>query len=169
MYDPVRGRHCACIGACAWVRGCALISTLSYYRIVLTPSDALSLALELLTWLALIPGIVLLLIGAARRAWANRFEETCGVIIASPAGTSHPWFRWMDLNRELQSAPLPAEQVASHKVGDEVTIFFDPRNPENGRLDHPSADGKVFRVTGVVLVVIGVVAAIIQIVLLLLE
>lgn len=136
---------------------------------MLTPSDAVSLALELLTWLAIVPGLVLLVIGLARRAWANRFEETCGVIVASPAGTNHPWIRWMDLDRQLQSAPIPLPDAAAHAIGDEVTIYFDPRNPENGRLDHPSSDGKVFRVTGVMLLSIGIIAALVQISILLLE
>ncbi|MBC7519037.1 MAG: hypothetical protein H7248_09210 [Microbacteriaceae bacterium] len=136
---------------------------------MLTPSDAISLALELLTWLALVPGSVLLLIGLARRAWAKRFEETCGVVIASPAGTAHPWIRWLDLDRELQSAPIPLADAADHTIGDEVTVFFDPRNSENGRLDHPSTDGRVFRVTGIMLMAIGILAVLIQLILLLLE
>lgn len=135
----------------------------------MTTSDALALVLELLTWVGLVPGIVLLVAGYLRKAFAGRFQETWGVIVQSPAGTDHLWFRWMDLNRELQSAPVSLDADESLEIGDEVKVYFDPRNPENGRLDHPSADGRVMRIVGWLLVGIGAGAAIVQLVTLLVE
>lgn len=133
----------------------------------MTTIDSLALVLELLTWLGLVPGVVLLIVGYTRRALASRFQETWGVIIPSPAGSTHPWFRWMDLARQLQSAPVPNDHDQRLEIGDEVTVYFDPRNPENGRLDHPSADGKILRVIGWVLTGVGAGAGIAQLVLLL--
>lgn len=132
-------------------------------------TDSLALIFEVLTWVGLVPGIALLVIGYARRAFALRFEETWGVIIPSPAGTAHPWFRWMDLSRELQSAPVPLDGEEALEIGDEVKVFFDPRSPEYGRLDHPSADGRLVRVIGWALLGVGVAAGIAQLIVLLLE
>lgn len=135
----------------------------------MTTSDALALVLELLTWVGLLPGILLLGIGYIRRAMALRFQQTWGVVITSPAGTDHLWFRWLDLNREMQSAPVPLDSHEQIALGDEVKVYFDPRNPENGRLDDPAADGRLLRVLGWMLTGIGVAAAITQLVILLLE
>ncbi|GAB3135971.1 DUF3592 domain-containing protein [Marisediminicola antarctica] len=135
----------------------------------MTTSDAFALVLELITWVGLLPGIVLLAAGYIRKAWASRYQETWGVIVQSPAGTDHLWFRWMDLQRELQSAPVSLDADESLELGDEVKVYFDPRNPENGRLDHPSADGRLMRILGWLLVGVGSAAAIVQIVILLSE
>lgn len=129
-----------------------------------TIPDALALVLEVFTWFGLVPGILLLGLGYLRRILAMRFEETWGIIVESPAGTSHLWFRWMDLERELQSAPIPPDADEELALGDEVKVYFDRRNPHNGRLDHPSADGRVLRVCGWVLVSVGLAAAVIQLV-----
>ena len=134
---------------------------LSYYQVV-TTADSFALVLELLSWVALVPGVILLVVGYARRAFASRFQETWGVIIPSPAGTAHPWFRWMDLGRELRSAPVPMDADESLAVGDEVKVYFDPRNPDHGRLDHPSSDGRLLRILGWVLAGIGAAAGVIQ-------
>lgn len=131
--------------------------------------DAIALILELLTGVGLVPGVILLIIGYTRRALAGRFDETWGVIIASPAGTEHPWFRWMDLARELHSAPVAADAEDLPRVGDEVKVYFDRRNPDNGRLDDPAGDGRALRVVGWLLTGLGVAAAAAQLVALFFE
>lgn len=131
--------------------------------------DAIALILELLTGVGLVPGVILLIIGYTRRALAGRFDETWGVIIASPAGTEHPWFRWMDLARELHSAPVAADAEDLPRVGDEVKVYFDRRNPDNGRLDDPAGDGRALRVVGWLLTGLGLAAAAAQLVALFFE
>lgn len=131
--------------------------------------DAIALVLELLTGVGLVPGVILLIIGYTRRALAGRFEETWGVIIASPAGTEHPWFRWMDLARELHSAPVAADAADLPRIGDEIKVYFDRRNPDNGRLDDPTGDGRALRVVGWLLTGLGLGAGIAQLVALFLE
>ncbi len=142
---------------------------LSYYLEVTSAPDAIALILELLTWVGLVPGVVLLVAGYTRRALASRFEETWGVVIPSPAGSDHPWFRWMDLRRELRSAPVNSHEGDLPKVGDEVKVYFDRRNPDNGRLDDPAGDGRALRVVGWLLVGVGVAAGVAQLVALFLE
>jgi hypothetical protein len=137
-------------------------------------SNAPALVLELLTWVGIVPGVVLLAAGYLRRAFSSRYQETWGVIIASPAGTGHPWFRWMDLGRELQSAPVPAESghgdgTRPLRPGDEVLVYFDARRPDRGRLDDPRADGHLLRLLGWVLAGVGVLAAVAQIVILVVQ
>lgn len=127
-------------------------------------ADIVSLVLELVTWITLVPGVVLVIIGYVRRWIAGGYEKTWGVIIASPAGTTHPWFRWMDAYRELQSAPVPPHADEAREVGDEVTVYVDRRNPERARLDDPATDGRPLRVIGWILVAVGLAAAIIQLV-----
>ncbi len=135
-----------------------------YYRIVTSAPDALALVLELVTYIALAPGIVLLAIGYARRAFASRYQQTWGVIIESPAGTTHPWFRWLDLDREFQTAPVSYGADRTFEIGDEIEVYFDPRNPENARLSDPSGDGHLLRVLGWILTGVGAAAGIGQIV-----
>lgn len=131
--------------------------------------SALPLILELVTWVALVPGVIALIIGYVRKAMADRYEQTWGVVIPSPAGTAHPWFRWMDASRELQSAPIPTDGDEALQPGDEIMVYMDRRNPDRGRLDDPAADGRPQRVVGWVLVAIGLAAGMIQLIALLVE
>ncbi len=126
------------------------------------PLDAISLLLELITWIALVPGILLLLIGYTRRALGSRFEKTWGIVIASPAGTEHPWFRFIDLEREMQTVPVPLSDGILPPVGTEVQVYFDPRNPQHARLADPKADGHAFRLVGVLLTAVGAATAFVQ-------
>ena len=133
------------------------------------PADALALVLELVTWVGIVPGILLLAGGYLRRVVSARYLETWGVVIASPAGTNRPWFRWMDLERELQCAPVPPDTEHPVRVGDEVLVYFDARSPDRARLDDPRMDGKLLRVLGWVLVGVGALAAAAQLVILLIQ
>lgn len=135
----------------------------------MSATSALSLILELVTWVALLTGIVFLIVGYVRKAMAGRYEQTWGVVIPSPAGTTHPWFRWMDESRELQSAPIPVDGEETLEPGDEITVYMDRRNPDRGRLDDPAGDGRVPRVIGWILVAIGLAATAVQLIALLAE
>ena len=126
------------------------------------PIDAISLLLELITWIALVPGLLLLLIGYVRRALGARFEKTWGIVIASPAGTEHPWFRFIDLEREMQIVPVPLADGILPEVGAEVQVYFDPKNPQHARLADPTADGHAFRLVGVLLTAVGAATAFVQ-------
>lgn len=134
-----------------------------------TATDAISLTLELLTYLALLPGALLLTIGLVRRAFSSRLEETWAVVIASPAGTDHPWLRWLDLHREMQTSPVPLDEGPLPTIGEEIRVWVDPRHPDRARLEHPSSDGRFFRVLGYILLGVGIGAAIGQLVLLFVE
>ena len=127
-------------------------------------TSILSLVLELVTWVALVPGVVLLAIGYIRKALADRYEQTWGVVIPSPAGTAHPWFRWMDASRELQSAPIPADGDEALQPGDEIMVYMDRRNPDRGRLDDPATDGRSQRIIGLIFLSIGAASTAIQII-----
>lgn len=129
-----------------------------------SPADVVSLVLELVTWVTLVPGAVLLTVGYLRRSIAGGYEKTWGVIIPSPAGSTHPWFRWLDESRELQSAPLPADADESLELGDEITVYIDRRRPDRARLDDPKADGRPLRVVGWILLAVGSAAAFIQLI-----
>lgn len=135
----------------------------------MSATSALSLILELVTWVALLPGIVFLIVGYVRKAMAGRYEQTWGVVIPSPAGTTHPWFRWMDESRELQSAPIPVDGEETLEPGDEITVYMDRRNPDRGRLDDPAGDGRAPRVIGWILIAVGLAATAVQLIALLAE
>lgn len=142
---------------------------LPYYRLVMSAASVVSLVLELVTWITLVPGVALLIVGYVRRALASRYEQTWGVVVPSPAGTAHPWFRWMDASRELKTAPLPIDGDESLQPGDEITVYIDRRNPDRGRLDDPATDGRPQRIIGWVLVSIGIASAVVQLIALLVE
>ncbi|MFP7832875.1 hypothetical protein [Marisediminicola sp. LYQ134] len=132
-------------------------------------NDSFALVFEVLTWVGLGAGVTLLLIGYGIRLFAGRFVETWGVVIVSPTEPSALSFRWMDLDRILHSSRVPPDAPGEPRLGDEVTVHFDKRDPAIARLDDPRLDGRGVRIAGWLLVAIGIVSTIVQVVAVLLE
>lgn len=155
------------VGTTAMIR-VPLAGSAPYYQLVTNAPDALLLILELLTWIGLIPGLVMAIVGFTRRALSRRYEETWGIVVDGPPGDNRPHLRWMDLSRTLRLTPLDDDD-GGIRVGDELPVYSDRLNSRPIRLDPPSSDGKAFVVVGLVLLGVGAAAGITQIVLMFLE
>lgn len=121
------------------------------------PMIAVALATEVLAWLALPVGIVLVVVGLARRAWAARYEPVQAVI--TNVREREAKLRWFSQGAEVHesSSPLTGPIPA---VGDGRTVWVHPSRPESPRLDDPSHDGRALLLLGGILGGIGLLAAI---------
>jgi uncharacterized protein YjeT (DUF2065 family) len=122
---------------------------------------AISLIVEFLTWIALVPGIALYAAGVSIR------------VADAPAGAdgtaSVRVLRWFDDGGEVHEAPADTAETRDLSPGSDVRVWFSPRAPWRVRTHAPELDGRALRITGLVLIGIGAVAAVAGIALLFLE
>jgi hypothetical protein len=116
---------------------------------------AASLIAEFLTWIALVPGVVLYVADGSAGAGAS----------APPARV----LRWFDDDGEVHEAPADTAETRDLAAGSDVRVWFSPRTPWRVRTHAPELDGRALRITGLVLIGIGAVAGIAGIALLFLE
>ena len=133
---------------------------------------AASLIIEFLTWIALVPGILLYVAGVSVRVVGRRWTATEGLVADGPAGAdgaSSRVLRWFDHEGDVHEAQADAPETRDLPVGSDVRVWFSPRAPWRVRTHAPELDGRALRVTGLVLIGIGALAAVAGIVLLFLE
>ncbi|RIJ52955.1 sortase [Clavibacter lycopersici] len=133
---------------------------------------AASLIIEFLTWIALVPGILLYVAGLSVRLLGRRWKATEGLVAdGSSADGSAPArvLRWFDDEGDVHEAPADTPETRDLDAGSDVRVWFSPRSPWRVRTHAPELDGRALRVTGLVLIGIGALAAVAGIVLLFLE
>jgi hypothetical protein len=135
---------------------------------------AVSLIVEFLTWIALVPGIVLYVAGLSVRVVGRRWTPTEGLVAdgAAPGdGDAAPprVLRWFDGDGDVHEATADTPETRDLAAGSDVRVWFAPRAPWRVRTHAPELDGRALRVTGLVLTGIGAVAAVAGIALLFLE
>jgi hypothetical protein len=133
---------------------------------------AASLIIEFLTWIALVPGIVLYIAGVSVRVLGRRWTATEGLVADGPAdaaGRRTRVLRWFDADGDVHEAPADAPETRDLAAGSDVRVWFSPRAPWRVRTHAPELDGRALRVTGLVLIGIGAAAAVAGIALLFLE
>jgi hypothetical protein len=133
---------------------------------------AASLIIEFLTWIALVPGILLYVAGVSVRVLGRRWTATEGLVADGPAGgdgASSRVLRWFDHEGDVHEAQADAPETRDLPVGSDVRVWFSPRAPWRVRTHAPELDGRALRVTGLVLIGIGALAAVAGIVILFLE
>jgi hypothetical protein len=134
---------------------------------------AISLIVEFLTWIALVPGIALYAAGVSIRVLGRRWTPTEGLVADAPAGAdgtaSVRVLRWFDDGGEVHEAPADTAETRDLSPGSDVRVWFSPRAPWRVRTHAPELDGRALRITGLVLIGIGAVAAVAGIALLFLE
>ncbi|MFT2689577.1 sortase [Clavibacter zhangzhiyongii] len=133
---------------------------------------AASLIIEFLTWIALVPGIVLYVAGVSVRVLGRRWTATEGLVADGPAdadGSSARVLRWFDGDGEVHEASADSPETRDLAAGSDVRVWFSPRAPWRVRTHAPELDGRALRVTGLVLIGIGASAAVAGIALLFLE
>ena len=133
---------------------------------------AASLIVEFLTWIALVPGVLLYVAGLSVRVLGRRWTATEGLVADGPVGddgTAPRVVRWFDDEGDVHEAPADSPETHDLPAGSDVRVWFSPRAPWRVRTHAPELDGRALRVTGLVLIGIGVLAAVAGIALLFLE
>ncbi|MBF4623700.1 sortase [Clavibacter sp. VKM Ac-2872] len=133
---------------------------------------AASLIIEFLTWIALVPGVLLYVAGLSVRVLGRRWTATEGLVADGPvgdAGTAPRVVRWFDDEGDVHEAPADSPETHDLPAGSDVRVWFSPRAPWRVRTHAPELDGRALRVTGLVLTGIGGLAAVAGIALLFLE
>jgi len=119
------------------------------------PLDAIAIVGEVVSWLLLPSGLLLLVIGLARRSWARRYRSAKAVI--TNVDERDAKLRWFgdegDVHETVSplTGPIPA-------VGDARTVWVHPSRPENARLDSPAHDGRALLTLGGILTAVGAIA-----------
>ncbi|WP_368496940.1 sortase [Herbiconiux sp. A18JL235] len=128
------------------------------------PIDAVSLITEVLSWIGVVTGIVLVVAGLIRRAVFTGWQQTLGVVVID--GRGERVYRWLGDDGVLYEAPANDDETQVLEPGDDVSVYVNPRDPSVGRVDDPSHEGRALRTTGWILLGLGVVAIVVQFVLL---
>lgn len=128
------------------------------------PIDAVSLITEVLSWIGVVTGIVLVVAGFVRRAVFSGWQQTLGVVVID--GRGERVYRWLGDDGVLYEAPANDDETQVLEPGDDVTVYVNPRDPSVGRVDDPSHEGRALRTTGWILLGLGVVSIVVQFVLL---
>jgi hypothetical protein len=142
-----------------------------------TGLDAASLVLELFSWIGLCLGLPLLLAGYLRRLAFSGWTQTMAVIVArhpvpdAPGADVHDThvFRWLGEDGHLYELPADTEETAHLAEGDDVTVFVNPRRPEQARTDPAHREGHLLRLLGFIFVAIGVLSVVLSIVIAVIE
>ncbi|MFT7764949.1 DUF3592 domain-containing protein [Clavibacter tessellarius] len=125
---------------------------------------AISLIVEFLTWIALVPGIALYVAGVSVRVLGRHWTATEGLVADAPAGDggagSMRVLRWFDDDGEVHEAPADTAETRDLSPGSDVRVWFSPRAPWRVRTHAPELDGRALRITGLVLIGIGAIAAV---------
>ncbi len=124
------------------------------------PIDALSLITEVLSWIGVVAGIVLVVAGYIRRAVFTGWQQTLGVVVID--GRGERVYRWLGDDGVLYEAPAHDDETQVLEPGDDVTVYVNPRDPSVGRVEDPSHEGRALRTTGWILLGLGVVAIVVQ-------
>jgi hypothetical protein len=126
------------------------------------PVDAVAIAAEAVSWLALPLGIVLLGLGLSRRSWSHRYVAVKAVVTAVSGHDAT--LRWFGDGGALHESTEPIDGLIP-TVGDARTIWVHPARPESLRLDDPAHDGRILLTTGGILAAVGVIAVVVSFVL----
>lgn len=119
------------------------------------PLDAIAIVAEVVSWLLLPSGLLLLIIGLSRRAWSSKYRSAKAVITNVTEYDAK--LRWFgdggDVHETVSdlTGPIPA-------VGDARTVWVHPSRPESARLDSPTHDGRALITLGGILTAVGAIA-----------
>jgi hypothetical protein len=126
---------------------------------VTEPLDAIAIAAEVFAWLTLPVGVILLIVGIARRSWAQRYRSVKAVV--ATVKNRDAKIRWFGDEGEVRESMSPLTgQIPA--VGDARTVWVHPSRPDSPRLDDPAHDGRVLLTLGGILTGVGVIATVLS-------
>lgn len=111
--------------------------------------------LEVLVWICLPPGLVLLLTAGVLRRLGEQWTQSEGVVYADESGVG---FRWFDHHFHVHNAPMSPHDISHMAPGDPVTIHYATKTPSQWQTSAPQVRGETAGVLGRVLTGIGAVA-----------
>lgn len=121
-------------------------------------SESLSLILDVLTWVGLVPGLLLLLVAGIVRRTGTEWVRVEAVAFASGGRTG---YRWFGHGREVHEAWAAPAETGGIEPGDDVVLYYDARNPHRWRHELPEHPGRTVMILGLVLTGVGVLAAVV--------
>ena len=139
--------------------------------------DFVGIMSEILTFVGLIIGALLYLVGLSVRGISGRWTRSTAVIAASRTAASRTAasstaasgpatvIRWFDNDGDVHECPADTHETQHLVPGDDVRVWFRNSWPEKCRTHDPDLDGKGLRLIGLVLLGIGVLAGVTGIVL----
>ena len=113
--------------------------------------------LEMLTWLCLPAGLMLLVYAGILRRFVNPWTVAEGVVYSDASGTG---FRWFDDKYRIHHAPMSPHDIKDMAVGDTLPIYYHPKRPTQWQTATPEEAGKTAVVVGRLLTGVGTVALI---------
>ena len=116
---------------------------------------------ELLTWVGISVGLVLLFASLVTRAVSGRWIETDAVLVE---GTDEASVRWMS-DDGLHLQPITSHERSEFATSEGLRIFYQRRDPSRMRLEATGHGERVLRLLGLLLFGMGAVAFIVSMVL----
>jgi hypothetical protein len=111
--------------------------------------------LDMLTWLCLPSGLILLVYTGILRRFVHPWAVAEGVVYLDPSGTG---FRWFDHKYRIHHAPMSPHDIKDLAVGDTLPIYYHPKRPTQWQTAAPEPAGRTAVVLGRILTGIGTVA-----------
>ena len=120
-----------------------------------TALDMAGPILEMLTWLCLPAGLMLLVYAGILRRFISPWVVAEGVVYADASGTG---FRWFDHKYRIHHAPMSPHDIKDMAVGDTLSIYYHPKRPTQWQTAAPEAAGKTAVIVGRLLTGVGTLA-----------
>ena len=122
-----------------------------------TALDMAGPILEMLTWLCLPAGLMLLVYAGILRRFVYPWVVAEGVVYADAGGTG---FRWFDHKYRIHHAPMSPHDLTDMAGGDTLPSYYHPKRPTLWQTATPEMAGKTAVVVGRLLTGVGTVALI---------
>lgn len=120
------------------------------------PADALGPILEVMTWVGLVPGVPLLVIGWILHRRRCRWISTKAEVFT--AGR-YQGVRWSDGGSRLRQSLLRPEDTPTSLDGNTVILHYDLCHPGRWTLSPPE-QGNIFLVLGWILTSVGILCTV---------
>jgi len=125
---------------------------------MLTALDMAGPILEMLTWLCLPAGLMLLVYSGILRRFVNPWVVAEGVVYSDASGTG---FRWFDHKFRVHHAPMSPHDIKDMAVGDTLPIYYHPKRPTQWQTSVPEPVGRNAVIVGRLLTGVGTVALVV--------
>lgn len=114
--------------------------------------------LEVLTWICLPAGLILLVAVGTMRRFEDQWTHSEGVVYSDESGVG---FRWYDHHYQVHNAPMSPHDIRHMAPGDAVTIHYAVKTPTRWRTSAPEVRAEAAGVLGWILSGIGAAALVI--------
>jgi len=121
-------------------------------------ATSIGLVTEVLTWAALVPGVLLLLVAAVLRLAGIRWHSADGVAFDDGRRRG---VRWFDTRHGFLEGVFPAGTSADVAAGSDVLVYYDARRPDRWQVSAPEPRGRTVLLLGKILTAVGLLSAVV--------